>query len=145
VHHRFQLHRLLANLPGATTTPVVNFSIGTTGVVDTGGKFFTDVTNTRWPIRHWYQQHRWQIATGIKDTNGKFVTGVNNTNGKIMGTISDYLHLNVRFVEATRCASLSPSSSSELSTWLFSIECSLPTREARPGHVSLGTSRLVWR
>ncbi len=49
-------------------TPVVNFATAIAGVIDIGGK----------------------IATGVNDTSGKFATNV-----EIMGTISDYLPLNV--------------------------------------------------
>jgi hypothetical protein len=59
-----------ANLPPVSTTPTENLATGTTGVIDTGGKFATDVNDRR------------QIATGINDTGGKFATSVNNTRGK---------------------------------------------------------------
>jgi hypothetical protein len=45
--------RHVANLLPVSTTPAANFAIGTTGVVDTGGK----------------------LITGVNNTGGKFVTG----------------------------------------------------------------------
>ncbi len=42
-------------------TPEANFAIGTTGVVDTGGKF----------------------ATIVNDTGGKFAAGVSDTGGNL--------------------------------------------------------------
>jgi hypothetical protein len=46
--------------PPVSTTPAENFATGTTGVVDTGGKF----------------------ATGVNDIGGKFASGVNDSSGK---------------------------------------------------------------
>ncbi len=60
------LHEWLAEIftsqgaPPVSTTPAVNFAIGTAGVVDTGSKFATDVN----------------------DTSGKFSADVNDTGGK---------------------------------------------------------------
>ncbi len=48
-------------MPPVSMKQVANFATGTTGVVETGGKF----------------------ATGVDDTGGKFGTGVNNTGGKL--------------------------------------------------------------
>ncbi len=61
-----------ANLPSVLTTLAVKFATATAGSVDIGGKF----------------------ASGDKDTGGKFATGV-----EIIGTISDYLPLNVNLKE----------------------------------------------
>ncbi len=55
-------------------TLAVNFASGTTGVVDTGGKFATSANNI-----------------GEK-------SGINNTGGKF-ATVSDELHLKVTFKE----------------------------------------------
>ncbi len=45
-----------------STTTVANFATGTVGVVDTGGKFATDVMDIKLPP---------EFATGVKDTGGK--------------------------------------------------------------------------
>ncbi len=44
-----------------STTPAVNFSTDTAGLVDTGGKF----------------------ATSVNNTGGKFAAGVNDTSGNL--------------------------------------------------------------
>jgi hypothetical protein len=67
--------------PPVSTPPVANFVTGTTGVVDTGGKFATSVTIPAANLPP-VSTHRCQLATGINDTGGNFAAGVIDTGGK---------------------------------------------------------------
>jgi hypothetical protein len=51
----------VAHLPHVSATPAAIFATGTTGVIDTGGKF----------------------ATSVNDTCGKFAASTNDTGSKI--------------------------------------------------------------
>jgi hypothetical protein len=91
VHHQCQRHRCQIccryqqhwwQIFHRSTAPAANFATSFASVVDTGGKFATNINDSGGKFAPQCHQNWWQFAAGITDTGDKFATCVNDAGGK---------------------------------------------------------------